>query len=92
MAAAHHVPDAEAAKEPAGSCDHQQEAGDANDRKLCDDSGDDQGEAGENGQETVDSTRGCPVPGPSVLELSVQVRVGCGQFLFELFKAPALFI
>lgn len=82
----------EAAKEPTGSRDHQQETGDAYDWKLGHDSCDDHGEPGKNGQDTVNSARGCPVPGPSGLQVPVQIRVCCGQFLFELFEAPALLI
>lgn len=40
------------------ACDHQHEADGADDRELCADSHDDQREAGQNGQDTVDRTRG----------------------------------
>ena len=73
------------------ACDHQEEADGADDSELGDDSHDNKPEAGHSRQDTVEGSGCWPAAGESA-KFPCKIRICCGQFLFEFFKAPAFFI
>ena len=66
------------------TCNRKQETDDPDDRELRADPCNDQSEAGQGCQHTVDSTLSCSAAGQSGPQFPGQIRIGCGKFLFEL--------